>query len=384
MADTYAQKMDRRTASLLSLANSILKETVNPALESAYKAVRREIADFGEIRSPYQLKRLKKAIDAAFKTEMGAAFDAVTQELNELSALEAVFAAKALELSAKNGGIDVDIAVPVNKKVEQYVAASIMSLNSRGNVVSGQWDEFTANYSDAASKRIQSVITNLWNQGNLSGNLPTINQMSSAIRQVNDGLNKQKADTLVRTAVNHFSQQGRAAFRDENLDVIEREYPIVTFDNRTSYICISISDKYGQKGWKVGDAPNGYPPYHYNCRTTIGFMLPGQTEPEGTKASVGGKDGELAEERFNARKDRLRKASQVRYRGKKDSDVFDPKQISAATPISKWLASQPDWYIKDTLGQTNGQAFIDGKLDLTKLTDKDLKPRTIQELALEE
>ena len=54
--------------------------------------------------------------------------------------------------------------------------------------------------------------------------------------------------------------------------IIEREIPIVTFDSRISDVCISISAKY-PKGWLQGKSPIGYPPYHYGCRTTIGFLL---------------------------------------------------------------------------------------------------------------
>ena len=188
------------------------------------------------------------------------------------------------------------------------------------------------------------------------------------------------AESIVRTAVNHFGTQGRLAFADGNSDVIEREIPIVTFDSRVSDTCISISANYGQSGWPYGKSPVGYPPYHPNCRTQIGFLLKGQTELFGTRQSVGGrKDGE-AEENFDKRQKRSDKV--IKYRGKNDK-AFKSEQIPANTPIAKFLRDQPRWYVDEVLGKKKATAFLNGELSLGKLTDDDLKPRTVQQLGID-
>ena len=128
----------------------------------------------------------------------------------------------------------------------------------------------------------------------------------------------------------------------------------------------------------MGRSPVGYPPYHYNCRTAIGYLAKGQESLEGTRAAVGGKSGEDAKEAFERRKDRT--DGKVRFRGRRDSSIFDPGQVKADTKIDAWLKKQPKWFVESTLGKERAQLFLKGDLSLARFTDMTGDPLTLDQL----
>ena len=164
----------------------------------------------------------------------------------------------------------------------------------------------------------------------------------------------------------------------DNKSVIAREVPVTTFDNRRSLTCTSIQDKYGQKGWLVGESPIGYPPYHYSCRTGIIFLPKGQDSIEGMRAAVSGRKGEQAKEDYEARDSRTDK--KVKYRGKRDQNIFNTSQIRSSTTIESWMRRQPRWYVDSALGKTRADLFLRGDLKLNKFTDATGRPLTLAEL----
>ena len=376
MNDTYTTKLDKRQLSLLRLAQSIIRETANPALEDAYRAARLAILDNNEPRTKKQLDVLIKEMTSAYKKSIEESFRDITSQMYELGLVEAAFTAKVM-----NEFSEESFKTPADKVVKRYIENSVMQFHGKHDTAFS-WDEYLKTHYQTSADNIRSAVNAVWLEQVTTGKLPALNDYVKRVKIANDGVNKRDAENIIRTGVNQFSSKGREAFRDDNLDVITREYPIAVFDNRTSKICISISAKYGIKGWPPGKSPVGYPPFHNSCRTGIGFYTLGQTEPEGERQAVEGRKGEEAKDAFEARKERLRTKSKVTYKGRKD-EAFIAKEVSAATPIAQFLRNQPAWFIASTLGKTAGLAFRQGKLDLTQLTDKNLKPLTLKELDLE-
>ena len=383
MADqpSYTERQERRSATLQRIANAILQGDVDKALQNTYTAIRDYMRERGIPTTRFQLSQLNKALNEIITSQLTEGFEPVTEQFEEVAVKEAGFAFASL--AASGAPLVEKLRETGEAKVLRYVRESSMTLVSGQREQAGTWQDFVNDYTDSQSRAIQNLIRSEWNRGFEAGTIPTVNQLSRRVRSYLDTNSKNQAEALVRTGIVHYSNQANNAFRDDNLDVISKEYPIVMWDNRTSDTCISISARYGVKGWPVGKSPIGYPPYHYNCRTRIGYMTKGQKEPFGDRVALGGQSGEAAEEAFEGRKDRLRTASQVRFRGRRDLDVFKPEQIDAAKPIAKWLLSQPDWFIMDTLGKKKGQAFIRGELDLAKLTDRDLKPLNTSQLGID-
>jgi hypothetical protein len=145
------------------------------------------------------------------------------------------------------------------------------------------------------------------------------------------------------------------------------------------------------KPWGIDDPTAPVLPIHYQERSNWLFLVNNQKAPEGTRAAVGGKKTKEASERYDKRKNALGKrrdnpdidgktSSQVKYRGRKDSDTFNAGQIAGDTKASAWLRSQPDWFIFSNLGKRRGQMFINGELSLEKLTDFTGKRLTLQQL----
>jgi len=172
----------------------------------------------------------------------------------------------------------------------------------------------------------------------------------------------------------HYAIQAREAMAADNLDILERRYYNTVFDNRRSLLCAGRA----RKTWLLTD--DNYPrlPAHFNCRSSWIFLLKGQDAPTGTMAAVGGKDTERAQEKYDNRAAQTDK--KIKYRGKRDTDMFDPGQISAKTGVDSWLREQPDWYVRDTLGETRAKLFLDGKLPINSFTDATGRTITLKEL----
>ena len=374
------ENLDRRTLKLIATANQLIKDYAYTGLDATYKAVRAAILDVGEITSVKKLRQLERAVQEAVKANLVPKIDEITGELYDISELEAAFYVGLANEAIKADDLAVKISTPASERIRRYVEGSVIKLNSKSGNTVVSWAEYAEMYERSVSDKIKSVIRSAWLSQN-QGNLQSPNAIVKQVKTINDEINRRNAESMVRTAVNHFGTQGRLAFADDNKDVIEREVPIVTFDSRVSDTCISISANYGQKGWPYGKSPVGYPPYHYGgCRTQIGFLLKGQTELFGTRQSVGGRKGEEAEESFDKRQKRSDKV--IKYRGKNDK-AFKAQSIPANTPIAKFLRDQPRWYVEEVLGKKKADAFLSGELSLGKLTDADLKPRTVQQLGID-
>ena len=374
------ENLDRRTLKLIATANQLIKDYAYTGLDDTYKAVRAAILDVGEITSVKKLRQLERAIQEAVKANIAPRIDDMTGELYDISELEAAFYVGLANEAIKADDLAVKVSTPASERIRRYVEGSVIKLNSKSGNTVVSWAEYAEMYERSVSDKIKSVIRSAWLSQN-QGSLQSPNAIVKQVKTINDEINRRNAESMVRTAVNHFGTQGRLAFADDNQDVIEREVPIVTFDSRVSDTCISISANYGQNGWPYGKSPVGYPPYHYGgCRTQIGFLLQGQSELFGTRQSVGGRKGEEAEESFDKRQKRSDKV--IKYRGKSDK-AFKAEQIPANTPIAKFLRDQPRWYVEEVLGKKKADAFLNGELSLGKLTDADLKPRTVEQLGID-
>lgn len=372
--------LDLRTIKLLRIANDLLNKHGYPALKDAYKDVRLLLLDKGLPRNSNALNRLEKEIQTTVQLAVERHFAKLHDSLIEVSTLEAAFAAGLMREAVKADKLKLPIKTPAKKKVAEYVERSVMFLPGANKTKEMfTYSKWVNSFTSGIAKTAHNLVADEWRKQN-AGQAVSIESVINQLRQaVNEPL-RVNAEKLVRTATNHFGNQGQLAFRDDNLDVIDREIPVVTFDNRVSPTCISVSANYGLTGWPVGKSPVGYPPYHPNCRTRIGLLLKGQKELYGTRQSISGKKGKEAEESFDRRKDRA-DGGVVKYSGRKDR-ALKAEEIPAATPIAKFLMDQPDWVIRNSLGKARAEAFLSGKLDLRKLTDASLRPLSVEKLGI--
>ena len=265
-----------------------------------------------------------------------------------------------------------ELSTPAEKRIVSYVNRALMSLESGQRVQAGTWSDFYRANLDSRKRAIDGIIKTGYSRGD------TINQMSSRIRETIDGVLKREAESLARTGYQHYAAAANDFMIQDNLDILDEYYYVVTFDSRTTDICQSISTKnaIGNR-FKTTDPKAPRPPLHFGCRTRRIALQKGD-EPTGTRAALGAK--ESGEEAFELRKERLRTKSQVRYRGKKDQNIFTPGQIKASTPLDKWLRGQPDYYVKDTLGATKFKLFKEGGLSLKSFSDALGNPLTLDKI----
>lgn len=354
-----------RTVYLGRLASGLLKAKIVPTLEGAYKAARLILLDAGDNISITNRNKVAAAIRRAIQEIDNDGWQDVTKELENIAIYDAGYYAGLV-----GSAVNIKLNTPADEKITSYINKSIMSLTSGQKVDAGTWAEFVKAGVNTHADLVDSIVKSGYANGQ------TVQQMVKQLRDLTDGLIRNQAEALVRTGIQHYSNQARLAMYDDNSDTLTREYPIVTFDNRTSSKCQFIGSKYA-KGWEAGKSPVGYPPYHFSCRTSV-IRLPEGVELEGTRSAVGGVNTKDAAEEFERRQDRTDK--KVRYRGKKDSGIFKAGQIKADTQYDEWLRRQPLYFIESTLGKQKAELFKSGKLSFSQFFDMAGRPLTLAEL----
>lgn len=156
-------------------------------------------------------------------------------------------------------------------------------------------------------------------------------------------VSRRQAEAIVRTAINHTTNQARLELFKENEDIIKGLQWTATLDSRTSEICAGLDGKV----FKIDKGPR--PPAHVNCRSTMTPLIKSASSlglkgiPEGTRASING-------------------------------------QVPANITYGKWLKGQPIAVQEMVLGKTKAALFRNGSLKIDKFTNTNLEPLTLDEL----
>ena len=361
------EDLDRHSIYLGRIATELLRARIYPSYEAAYKAIRLILLDAETIGSPTKLSLVNKAIAKAIEASTTPAWESTTNELTALAVYESSYYAELI-----GGYAGVRMKTPPKQQVKGWMQKALMALESGQRTKVGTWPEFVAVNQGSFTDAVQGLVK----RGYMNG--ATVNEMAKELRPMVDGLLRREADALVRTAVAFYSNQGRQEMILANKDLIAREVPFVTFDNRTSNICRSIDSLYSE-GWPVGESPIGLPPFHFSCRTMVVPLVEGQETPDGLRPAVGAKDTEEAKEKFEAREKRTGK--KPKYRTRKDLNVFEIDRLKTSTRYDTWLRRQPDYFIKDVLGETRFKLFKDGGYSLSSFSDLTLRQLTLSELA---
>lgn len=299
------------------IINTLIKSELIPAMSDNYREIRLLLLEAENITSARQLQRINTAVKNIINESMIASWETVTEQMEQAALIQANTMTQVIA-----GAVGADIIEKTN--IADYIQRSIMSLDGNNPAV-GTWAEFVKNNINGQAEVINNQIKAAY------VNSETIRQTIKRVKQANEGILKNRAEALARTGVNHYATQARLAVASDNSDIVEREKPVVTFDSRLSVTCSSIGAKYGVKGWPVGESPVGYPPYHYNCRTVIGFII------DGFEDQTEGRD------------------------------------------VNEWLKQQPDDFQNEILGKSRADAFRKGT-PLNKFTDAVGQPLTVEEL----
>lgn len=348
---------DRHEVYLAKLTTGLLNAKIYPSLEEAYKAARLILLDAESITSITVLRKIESSIAKEVREIYSRGWQEATEGLVEMAVYEAGWSAQ-----VTGQYLGASLTTPAKKVIESYINKSLMTLTSGKRVQSGTWAQYVQGSVDAAVQQYNGIVAQGYQQGR------TIGQITRDIRDSSNGILKQQAEALARTGQSHYTNQAREAMALENSDVIKYRIFTATFDNRTTDVCRKNSlPQY--RVFRIED--DSYPriPVHFNCRSSYVFVADLKDAERGTQAAVGGK---AAEDINPTRK--------LRYRGKKDADIFKPGQISASTNQQEWLMSQPKWFQESALGKTKAKLFRDGGMRIEQFTDMTGKPLTLAEL----
>lgn len=349
---------ERRAVYLGRLASGLLKAKIVPTLDAAYKAARLILLDAGDNVSITKRNQVTAAIRRAIAEIDNDGWSDVTKELENIAIYDAGYYAGLV-----GSAVSIKLNTPADEKITSYINKSIMSLTDRNRTEAGLWSQFVRSKVLHDVDRIDSIIVNGFGKG------ATTKEILRELELLTKGELTKQAEALVRTGVIHYSNQAREAmFIDNDVDDVVF---VATLDNRTTLTC---SSKDGKR-YKIDDPAKPVPPLHFNCRST---MIPAiAMQDVDTRAAVGGQKGPEAADEFERLQDKTDK--KVKYRGRKDSDIFKAGQIKY-TQYDEWLKKQPAWFQDSALGKGKAEIFRQGKLSLAQFVDLAGRPLTLAEL----
>ncbi len=212
-------------------------------------------------------------------------------------------------------------------------------------------------------------------QGVFAGD--TLSQLKQRVRgtrarQYQDGLMalaSRNAEALIRTSVQSVANAARYETLKANDDVLAGQEWLSTLDNRTTPICQALSgqawDFDGNPIGKTTQPFPGPPPAHWGCRSTLSPVL---------------KSWEQLQR--DARRNRAlgKKLDRVERQIGKGTQASMDGQISADLTYEQWLKRQSKDAQIEILGEGRWDLWTRGKVTLTGLVDRSLKPLTLDEL----
>lgn len=183
-------------------------------------------------------------------------------------------------------------------------------------------------------------------------------------------ITRRGAESITRTAVNHFANQARQLVAKANSDIFKKEQYVATLDARTTPVCRAADGKI----FPVGEGP--IPPLHFGCRSTRVPVIDGLT--------LGDRPQKPVTERQLVREFKERRgldAGSTRDdlpRGTKGAfDKFARKRtreltgtVPESTSYQTWLGRQTKEFQNDVLGPTRAKLFRDGGLQLDRFVNR--------------
>lgn len=325
-------------------------------------------------------RRLEFLLDSVRQVRLAAhaeAGDFLADEMGRLARHEAEFAATVLEANAP---VVLDTVLPDRRRVQALTRESAF----QGRTLR-EWAESLA---DADLDRIDDQIKIGLIEGESGADIAR-RVVGSRDLGGTDGatqLTRNQADSLVRTAVNHYSNQARSMTFQEN--GVELEQYVATLDSRTTRRCASLDGR----TFPAGEGP--VPPLHWRCRSTRVPVLDAEQMGMGDRPMKAGTEREaveaFAEENPDLEIDgRTRDA--VPRGSKGDFDAFARRfvgertgQVAGDTTYQQFLERQSVAFQEEVLGETRARLFRAGGLTLDRFVAIDGSDLTLAQLAVRE
>lgn len=219
----------------------------------------------------------------------------------------------------------------------------------------------------------------------------TIDQMVARIRGTRQAfyqngilsVSRRNAEALVRTAVNHVSNQARELVWYDAGDLVQALRWTSTLDGRTSDICRARDGHFAPlegrelpEGLAKLNPPGARPPAHFNCRSVMVALLNG--------VALAGTRPYIVDDRTQQERQASFRA-EARQRGVPVATVrqewADARvgSVPAETTYDQWLRRQSAAFQDDILGPSRGRLFREG-MTLDRFVDHTGRRITLDEL----
>lgn len=312
----YASKVVRDILGLLNQADADVLDKISKAADGTFTKQR--------------LEALLREIRATYSEVYNSAGQAMKQQMLDFAGVQAGTTAAVLATQ-----------LPVSYNIIQTTAEQLKAIVDTAPVTVGPdkkllLEEVFTGLANGKEEAIRGAIR----LGMVEGE--TVDQMVRRLRgtranQYKDGVlevSRRHAESMVRTIVNHTSNQAMQSVYKNNTSVVKGWVFTATLDARTTINCASLSGTV----WPVGQGP--VPPRHVRCRSVA--------IPELQSWRELGVDIDEMPPAMRASKD---------------------GPVRADISFQDWLKGQDKATQVDILGKTRQQLFSDGKLTIYKFTD---------------
>lgn len=304
-----------------------------PILERQVRETLAKLGDPVTSLTRARLNALLRELRAAQAAALGKAQDKLLKRLRNIAAYEANFEAESVNAHTPRG-----FALTAASGEAAWASATAVPLSATGDLL----EPFIKDMTTREVSTINKVIVRGYSEGWTNDEITRVLRGTKKLNY-KDGLmsslGKHNA-TLVRTSIQHVSNQAREATWTEN--EITKYRWVSTLDSRTTSQCRSLDGKI----FEVGKGPR--PPIHMNCRSTTVAIIPG-----------------------------LENLSDLLTRASQDG------QVKGSVTYYEWLKTQSAQFQDQVLGAKRGKLFRDGGLSSERFAQLQLGT-AFEPLSLEE
>jgi SPP1 gp7 family putative phage head morphogenesis protein len=330
---------------------------VLPYLDNIYSGINQIYAKYSSRKNiTQQLKiEIRKQVSDLVSSELQIYTRELKKEQREIGIYETEFSASALNAVVLDD--DFQTTIPAAAQVTAAAIATPIKIGENNYIT---YNSMMRNYWMKWTDELDAIVANGFATGQ------TISEIQKTvldeIKPSKSGLTKSALDrarrgakTIAITGTNHYANQSRVVFAQDNLDVIKGYIFLAVVDSRVSQQCRSL-DKRTFKS----DDPNlskFTPPLHPNCRSALTYEV---------------------DDKYKLDDDDNTRASRFRIDGK-----LDPKPISSNQTYYQAMNNLNAADQNAILGTTMGKAFrkLDNPDQFAKLTIDSLgNPLTITEM----
>lgn len=279
------------------------------------------------------------------------------------------------QTNSVNSTVGVTVSpVMSTQQIEAIVNTPDILVN--GAVMSDWWNKQTATYQHSITTTVQAGLA----QGK------SIQEIAADLKATLD-LPSAQAEALVRTAVAAVQSQAQQAYYGNNDDIIKAVRWVSTLDSRTTPICQAMDglvytydpDPANMEPIGHERAFPGYPPIHWNCRSTTVPVL--KSWQDLSKVKLPHLDDQTMAAAFD------QALTDQGFSEQEKADIQMNQQASIDGPVPKamnyeqWLKTQPELAQKKILGPARWDLWHTGQISLKDMVAKDsIKPVTVDEL----